>query len=77
MFQLHEQGIQLTNWMVVQDAAHLLPAFKEKSTREKELTVNHFPCSVGLTQCLVKHTAQKDFLETHHDERESGRKKSR
>jgi hypothetical protein len=35
MFQLHEQGIQLTNRMVVQKAAHLLSTFKEKSTQAK------------------------------------------
>jgi hypothetical protein len=34
MFQLHEQGIQL---IVVQEAAHLLPAFSEKIMQAMDL----------------------------------------
>jgi len=63
IFQLREQGIQLTNQMVVQDAARLLPAFEEKATQAKELAVHHFKCCVGLTQCLATHMAQKYFSE--------------
>ena len=67
MFQLREQGIQLTNRMMLQEAAHLLPAFKEKSIRAKELAVHRFTHSVGLTQHQATHTAQKHLSEMEAD----------
>ena len=70
MFQLREQGIQLTNRMVLREAARILPAFKEKSTRAKELAVHRFTRSVGLTQRQATHTAQKHFSETEADARD-------
>jgi hypothetical protein len=53
--------------MVVQEAACLLPAFKEKSTRAKELEIYCFTCSLGFTQCLATHMVQKHFLEMEAD----------
>jgi hypothetical protein len=67
IFQLPEQGIQIINWIVLREAACILHAFKEKSTRAKELAVHRFTRSVGLTQHQATHTAQKHFSETEAD----------
>jgi hypothetical protein len=64
IYQLRDQGIQLTNRMVGQEAARLLLAFKDKTTRAKELVVHRFTKSVGLTQRSATHTAQKHYTET-------------
>ena len=50
IFQMREQGIQLTNRMVGREASLLLPAFWDKTTRVKELAVHRFMKSVGLMQ---------------------------
>jgi hypothetical protein len=57
-------GIQLTNWMVLREASQLLPAFKDKSQLSKELVIQHFTRSAGLTQCSAMHMVQKHFLDT-------------
>ena len=67
IFQMREQGIQLTNRMVGLDASRLLPTFWDKTTRAKELAVHRFTKSVGLTQRAATHTAQKHYTETEDD----------
>jgi hypothetical protein len=64
IYQLRDQGIQLTNRMVGQEAACLLPAFKDKTSRAKEVVVHCVTKSVGLTQCSATHTAQKHYTKT-------------
>ena len=50
MFKICKQGIQLTNRMVEQEAAHILPVFKHKTVRAKAVVVDCFTCSMGLMQ---------------------------
>ena len=50
--------------MVLREASWLLPAFKDKSQRSKELAIQYFTRSAGLTQRSAMHTAQKNVLET-------------
>ena len=64
---MREQGIHLTNRMVGREASRLLPAFRDKTTRAKELAVHRFTKSVGLTQRAATHTAQKHYTETEDD----------
>ena len=45
MFKVREQGIQLTNRIVRQEAAYLLPVFKHRTVRAKVVVVH---CSPGL-----------------------------
>ena len=55
MFQLQEQGVRLTNEMVMSETARLLPALKKKSTGVKELAVHYFTKSLGVIHCIVIH----------------------
>ena len=64
MFKVREQGIQLTNRMVGQEAACLLPVFKHKTVRAKAVAVHHFTRSMGLAQHAATHTAQKHHTQT-------------
>jgi hypothetical protein len=41
-FELCEQGIQVTNRMVMQEAGHTLPGFKGKKLQAQELAMHHF-----------------------------------
>ena len=56
-FQLYEQGVQVTNRMVLQEAARLLPDFNDKTRRAQELAVHCFTRSVGLVYRCATHTA--------------------
>ena len=62
-----EKGVQLTNRMVLREASQLLPAFKDKSQQSKELALQHFTRSAGLTQRSAMLMAQKYLLETEAD----------
>jgi len=64
IFKICESGIQVTNKMVEREASRLLPSFKNKTPRSKELCVFRFMRSLGLTQRAATHTAQKHFNET-------------
>jgi len=64
MFKIREQGIQLTNRMVEQDAARILPFFKHKTVRAKAVAVHRFTRSMGLMQHAGTHTAQKHHTQT-------------
>jgi hypothetical protein len=50
--------------MVLRVVSRLLPAFKDKSQLLKELVIQSFTRSAGLTQCSATHMVQKHFLET-------------
>ena len=63
MFSICEWGIQLMN-MVMQEAACLLPAFKNKSVQAKAVAIHQFTQSMGLTQYASTHTAHKHFTKT-------------
>ncbi len=67
IFTIREQGVQVTNKMVEREASRLLPSFKNKTPRAKELSVFRFTKSIGLTQRSATHTAQKHFNETAGD----------
>jgi len=64
MFMICEQGIQLTNRMVEQEAVRILPVFKHKTVRAKAVVVHRFTRSMGLTQCAATDTAQKHHTQT-------------
>jgi hypothetical protein len=64
ILQMRGKGIQLTNRMVCREASRLLPAFRNKTTRAKDLAIHRFTKSVGLTQRAATHTSQKHFSET-------------
>ena len=64
IFNVREQGIQVTNRMVVREASRLLPSFSQKTMRSKIVCIHRFTRSLGLTQRASTHTAQKHFLET-------------
>jgi hypothetical protein len=64
ILNLCEKGIQVTNRMLLREASQLLPAFKDKSQRLKELVIQQFTRSAGLTQVSAMHTTKKHFLET-------------
>ena len=61
IFKIREQGVQVTNKIVEREASRLLPSFKNKTPRSKELCVFCFTRSLGLTQRAATHTAQKHF----------------
>ncbi len=63
-FKLREQGVQVTNRMVMREAGRLLPAFKAKTRRAQELAIHRFTQSVGLAYRCATHTAQKHFMDT-------------
>jgi hypothetical protein len=67
IFKIRESGVQVTNKMVEREASRLLPSFKNKTPRSKELCVFRFTRSLGLTQRAATHTAQKHFNETARD----------
>ena len=63
-FKIREQGIQLTNRMVEQEAARILPVFRHKTVRAKAAAVHCFTRPMGLTQRTATHTGQKHHTQT-------------
>jgi hypothetical protein len=53
--------------MVVREAARVLPSFAQKTMRSKIVCMHRFTRSLGLTQRVSTHTAQKHFMETAAD----------
>jgi hypothetical protein len=53
--------------MVCQEAYHLLPSFRNKTTEAKKKVITQFTKSLGLTNHAATHTAQKNFMETEEE----------
>ena len=64
IFELREQGIQVSLGMVTLKASSLSRSFKEKTTNEKEKIVSWFVASHGLKHCMGTHESQRDPRET-------------
>ena len=64
IFELREQGIQVSNRTVRNHASRMSPAFNEKSMKAKKASVTRFVKKMGLSHCAATHTAQKHFKET-------------
>ena len=63
VFEVHEQGVQLTNRMIGREASRLVPSFKEKSERSRIVSVSRFTQFIGLALCATTHTAQNHHVE--------------
>ena len=64
IFELREQGIQVSLGMVALKASSLSRSFKEKTTNAKEKIVSRFVASHGLKHCMGTHESQRDPRET-------------
>ena len=64
IFELREQGIQVSLGMVALKASSLSRSFKEKTTNAKEKIVSRFVASHGLKHCMGTHESQQDPRET-------------
>ena len=64
IFELREQGIQVSLGMVALKASLLSHLFKEKTTNAKEKIVSQFVASHGLKHRMGTHESQRDPCET-------------
>ena len=64
IFELREQGIQVSLGMVALKASSLSRLFKEKTTNAKEKIVSRFVASHGLKHRMGTHESQRDPRET-------------
>ena len=64
IFELQEQGIQVSLGMVTLKASSLSRSFKEKTTNAKEKIVSWFVASHGLKHRMGTHESQRDPCET-------------
>ena len=64
IFELREQGIQVSLGMVALKASLLSRLFKEKTTNAKEKIVSRFVVSHGLKHHMGTHESQRDPRET-------------
>ena len=64
IFELREQGIQVSLGMVALKASLLSRLFKEKTTNAKEKIVSRFVASHGLKHRMGTHESQRDPRET-------------
>ena len=64
IFELREQGIQVSLGMVALKASSLSRSFKEKTTNAKEKIVSRFVASHGLKYRMGTHESQRDPRET-------------
>ena len=64
IFELQEQGIQVSLGMVALKASSLSRSFKEKTTNAKKKIVSRFVASHGLKHRMGTHESQRDPRET-------------
>jgi hypothetical protein len=64
IFELHEQGLQVTTRAVKIEASKLSSAFRVKSDVAKKKIVERFVKRIGLTHRVGTHVAQKNHEET-------------
>ena len=64
IFELQEQGIQVSLGMVALKASSLSCSFKEKTTNAKEKIVSRFVASHGLKHHMGTHESQRDPRKT-------------
>jgi hypothetical protein len=67
VFKLQDQGVQYTNWIVMQDVTRIVPSFQAKSTAAKEQIVHGFTKNTRLTHRIATHIMQKHFSETKNE----------
>ncbi len=67
IFELREQGIQVSNRTVRNHASRMSPAFNEKSMKAKKASVTRFVKKMGYTHRIGTHVAQKNHKDTEDD----------
>jgi hypothetical protein len=64
VLRARHNGIQVSTRMIRQEAARLLPAFREKTLLARNAAVGRFVKKMGLSHHAATHTAQKHYKET-------------
>jgi hypothetical protein len=64
VFKMKEQVMQFTNRMVTSEAAHSVPACKDKTSTAWEHIVHFITKHIGLTHSVAIHSAPKQLKET-------------
>ncbi len=67
IFELREQGIQVSTRTVQNQASHMSHTFNDKSIKAKKASVARFVKKMGYTHRIGTHVAQKNFKDAEED----------